>query len=855
MLNARTYISANLQRDSSLFNIYWEHLLDAIISLGDAESPHHTKESDVQLAAQEIAELLHPLAVFMASNDLAKHPINHDEAYFLLKDAWFNIVVHGFTTSTSRGKKHIDALRTIAVHSPPLVAGERTEVVESDIELNTVLRRANSSEREAMQKKLLIEVIPSKAAEIKSLSYRKVIFLQSAYLVESLRAETGDCTKVLSYFLEPSMRKGEVSSTMDGIAATIVEQYLRKTLSGSEAIFSAQYAATQLASIFCLCCHRIERVQQAAIKCADRIIRDVPSALCQRRSMFALLELLSLMWSSCLEAETDLYEPRSTFISEIGKVTLELSDDYEFRRWTLEMFHRKAKVWVNTVINLAPLDVKGLLQTYLSEFDDEGAYGHISLGRSFALELGSVIPATDNRLQSLERVGDCAINAASDLIAQYTTRQEYRYGEVLPDQGAELMSFMTLNRRLSFSQSSVTESANAATALAHVEARILSKKATSLKEVREILRRAAGLLCRSHRDESAVARYLVSIPFAMFTKQSIKAGVSLWLGVMNENPRLEPKLLNSIAQQWEFTITRKVGLFSSALAHPDPFFLKEEFAPSDPELMGKKRQAVHDLLSPHARLLHFFTSHFNATRLGSTDIQRVFLRMLDLTLSALKEAPPHPMARELRLQIVLLGLKVLHSSTSIGATAQWRLKEKILSAGLSWFSNAPQWSFGSNVLQLKTEVRVIADVLAAMKAVSFIGAHAVGNVKSLQAQEQLLQLLLENEQSRLLVWVSPLNQQGNHLPTPSSSKPLTENGLLPLAKTAWQQDPSIAIELATRFPFLRLQREVRHLLLSTPDLAVACPEALPLIFGGHLPDDVNSQLKVCRIYFATKLNF
>ncbi|KAF5125838.1 Phosphatidylinositol 4-kinase STT4 [Metarhizium anisopliae] len=849
VMKARTYISANLRRDSSLFNIYWEHLLDAIISLGDAESPHHTKESDVQLAAQEIAELLHPLAVFMSSNDVASNPVDDDETYLLLKDAWFNIVVHGFTTTTDRGRKYINELRTIAVHSPPLVAGERMEVVESDIELNTVLRRANSGEREAAQKKFLIELIPSKVSDIKSLSYRKVIFLQAAYLVESLRADTGDCTKVLSYFLEPSMRKGEVSSTMEGIAAAVVEKYLKKTLAGSEPTFSAQYAATQLANIFCICCHRIERVQQAAFTCADRIIRDVPSALCQRKSLFALLELLSLMWSSCLEAETDLYAPESTFKSEIGKVTVELSDDYDFRRWTLDHLHRKAKVWVTAAINLAPMDVKGLLQTYLSEFDNEGAYGNISLGRSFALELGAIIPLSDNRLQSLEKVGTCEINTGSDLIAQYTTRQEYRYGETLPDHGNELISFMSVNRRLSFSQSHVTESANAATALAHVEARILSKKATPLNEVRDILRRAAALLCRSYRDESAVTKYLVSIPFALFTKQSIKVGVSLWLGVMNENPRLEPKLLNCIAQQWEFTISQKVGLFSSALAHPDPFFLKEEFAPSDLELMAKKRQAVHDVLSPHTRLVQFFTSHFNATLLGSCDIQKVFLRMLDLTLTALKEAPSHPMARELRFQLVLLGLKVLRSSsTSIGEMAQFRFRDKILSAGLGWFRNAPKWSFGSNLLQLKTEVRLIADVLAAMKAISVTGASAVGNAKSLHAKEQLLQLLLENEQSRLAVWINPLSQQGLQLSANNTSKSSIENALIPLVKTAWQQDPSIAIELATRFNFPRLHRDVRHLLLSAPEKAISDPEALPLIFGGHLPDDVNSQLKYLLVW-------
>ncbi|CAF3592439.1 unnamed protein product [Fusarium graminearum] len=847
--NARTFISANLRRDSQLFDIYFEYLLDDIIGLGDVHSSGHTKESDVQMAAKEIAELLHPLAIFMSSNDFASNPVTDDETYSLLRDAWFNIVVHGFATNTDRGKQYLRELRMIAIHSPPLVAEQRGEQVESDIELNTVLRRGMSNDRESLQKKLLSELVPSKANEIKSLSYRKVIFLQAAYLMEILRADSGDCTKVLSYFLEPSMAKGDVSSAMEGVAAAVMDKYIQKTQSGMDPTFSAQYAAEQLASIFCSCCHRIERVQQAAFVCADRILRDIPSALCHRSSLFALIELLSLMWFSCLEAETDVYAPRSTFTSELGGVTVELSDDYDFRRWTVDILNRKARVWVNTAINISPLDVKGILQTYLSEFSDEGAYGHVSLGRSFALELGSTVPSTDNRLQSMDKIGNSSVNTASAFVAQYTTRQEYRYGETLPDRGTELMSFMSHNRRMSFAQSSVKESASATTALAHIEARILSKKSTSTNEVRDILRRAAALLCRTDKDEAAVAHHLVSIPFALFTKQSINLGVSLWLGVINENPRQESRLLNEIVQQWEFTLGRKVGLFSPTLHHVDPFFLKEEFAPSELEALAKKKQIVHDILSPHTRLLQFFASHYNATRLGSPDIQRVFLRMLDLTLEAMKQSATHPMAREIRFQLILFGLRVLKSSTTLKHAAQWRLKERILTAGLSWFRSAPKWSFGGNLLQMKTEIRLISDVLAALQLVSSIGVQTAGNVKSLQSKEQLLDLMLRNEQTRLIVWVNPLNNPSTQALTQPAGKAPTEAALLPLIRTAWWQDPAIAIELATRFPFSRLQRDIRFLLLTMPEKAIFEPEALNLIFGGILPDDVGPQQLKYMLYW------
>jgi phosphatidylinositol 4-kinase len=563
-MKGRDYLSQSLRKESPLYEIYLEHLLETIISKGDVHQAQNTREADVEVAAREIAQLLQPLAMLMSSNDLASDDNLDEEMLSLIRDAWFNIVVHGFTTNTDRGKKYLNELRVMAIHSKPLVAEQRGEQVESDIELNTVLRRGMSSEHEAMQKKRLAALLPSKSSEIKGLSYRKVIFLQAAYLVETLRADSGDCTKALTYFLEPSMRRGDMSSAMESITGAVMDTYLRKTLTGLNATFSAPYVAEQLAIIFSGCCYRIERVQQAAMSCADRIIRDVPSALCQKSSLFALLELLSLMWTSCLEAETDEYEWRSAFSSTRGKVTVELSDDYGLRRRTLNSLYKKAKVWVTSVINIAPLDVKGLLQTYLSEYDDDGAYGHISLGRSFASEMGSHIPSTDQRLGAIDRHGDCNINTASDFIAQYTTRQEYRYAEALPDHDAEWLHFIHLDgRRESVASKSEKDFEDATTVLAHLEARTLQHKYIPIGELRDILRRAAALLCRTKKDECAIVHHLVGIPFAIFTKQSIKLGISLWLGVINENPRMEPRILMEVAHQWESTVQRRLGIFNS----------------------------------------------------------------------------------------------------------------------------------------------------------------------------------------------------------------------------------------------------------------------------------------------------
>jgi phosphatidylinositol 4-kinase len=170
---------------------------------------------------------------------------------------------------------------------------------------------------------------------------------------------------------------------------------------------------------------------------------------------------------------------------------------------------------------------------------------------------------------------------------------------------------------------------------------------------------------------------------------------------------------------------------------------------------------AHNLLVPHSRLLQFLGSHFNATRFGSPHTQKIFHRLLRITLEGLKHSTGHPLAREIRCQIILFGLKVLRYSTSVSAVVQWRLKDQILDAALSWFSFAPRWSFGGNRLQLKAEMRLMADVASALLNVRPIGLKSVGPLTSLLPKEELLTVLLENEQTRLTVWLNPLGGGSN----------------------------------------------------------------------------------------------
>ena len=142
-------------------------------------------------------------------------------------------------------------------------------------------------------------------------------------------------------------------------------------------------------------------------------------------------------------------------------------------------------------------------------------------------------------------------------------------------------------------------------------------------------------------------------------------------------------------------------------SHPDPFYIREEFAPSDKQALFAQQQAAHNLIAPHLRILQFLASHFSATSFGSPHVQKVFQRLLSVTLQQLRHCTGHPLAREFHFQVVLFGLNVLRHSTGLDVVARWRLKDAILSAGLRWFSHQPRC--GRSMLMYKSSADSAVD--------------------------------------------------------------------------------------------------------------------------------------------------
>lgn len=537
------------------------------MSTHDAVGRDPTGRTDDQLVISHIYQLLPPLAALASAHTVNPEEFgNRDTLRSLSRDSWFNLVAHGFILNSTYAKACYADLQTLAWHTPPLIDMNRADTQESGIDLNVVLRRGMNQQHATQLKTQMIKTLPTYAADIKGLDYSELTFLHAAHLVAILRAQTGDCTRTMVYFLDPKFKSGPLSNCLFGVALAAVDTYLSITSIGHNQSFAAPKLAEQLARFFEGCCHRIDKVQHVAMAAADRIINHIPSSLCQRASLFAMLELLSLMWTACLEAELNEYEWRSEYRSIKGDVSIQLSDDFALRQQTLRTFQQRCRIWISRVMDLAPLDLKGLLQTYLSDYEDDGAYGHVALGRSFAVEIGSIIPSTDQRLGAIGRHTDLSINTASDFVAQYTTRQEYRYADALSSRDEIDHRQRDLNGLTPSVAVINAQAREIAATLRDIEKKLHDHHHVSLEEVRATLRRAASILCNVDIDSFRLIHFLVGVPFAQFTKQSIKFGISLWMGIIKENSKLESRILAEIAANWESTVRKRRGIFGRSFS-------------------------------------------------------------------------------------------------------------------------------------------------------------------------------------------------------------------------------------------------------------------------------------------------
>ncbi|KAK9370883.1 hypothetical protein V1509DRAFT_615082 [Lipomyces kononenkoae] len=824
ILDARLRIAKKLQRTDLFYGVYLLDLLDGIVSKGDVqELEHHRPHSEIDRTAKEISLLITTLAGLLPSVDEPRYTTDDQVILTAFRNAWFNMVVHGYSRNSDWTKKPFRAdLEIVAWNSPTLIAESNSNQFESDMEINTVLRRGSSHRNLDEQRKQVLEAFDSSPLEVRTIPYPKLIFLSSALLLESLRASAGDCSKILLYFVDPGLKSGETAKFMKGVANEAMKIYLKK-VQGKSDIAANDSISSQLRELLIYCCHRINTVSAVAFKCTERLIEAIPSALCTRESLFTLLELLTLMWNSCLDEDVDQYSPRSVFVSSKANIRLELSDSYAHRKATLKFLHEKAVKWVQLAIDTTPLDMKGLLQSYLAEMDDFRAFGHVVLGRSFAVEMGGRIPYTDNKLTSIDSQAGTTTDTISDFLAQFTWRQVYRVeSDSMANPKEQLDNFTKIRNDL-----------------LDLRDKVQKRKYVSIAELREGLLRAAAFCLGNEALAPQLVHLLVRIPFSIFTKQSIKLGVSLWLWILSEAPRLQSRVLSEIALGFEWSIRYHEGIYSKVHDLIPVLNGKMEYAPSNKEEIMRDARIAGSSFAPHMYIVDMLSSHFQSSKFESRHLFEVFERSLRVALMNMETASSHPLARENRFSIILFALRLLEGYNPLSSQRSTYFKSLVLTAALTWFSTPPIYPFSGNRLKLKSEFRLLIEVFQLVKRLTIQGLE---KELFLDIKQELVLQFLENEIYAMSIWLEPLQfvpyRQLKAIIPKRSFEPTPQ-----MVIAAWQVDPAMAVYYVKRFKLPELDMQLQQLIIADTSKIAHIPDAVQYLLDRRVLDTSAPQLK------------
>lgn len=796
---ARCDLSSKLQQSNPLYKICLHEILQSVSNKGDVQVlEHHRSHNEIVEVAAQICVYLKPLAALLPDVHSNQKPleIKDTETIKLFRNFWFNLVVHGFSVNSSNSKAYLAELERIAYNSPPLASELSWDRTETSLELNTILRRGSLNHNVKDHKHIIGDIFDI----LRLLSYPKLMFLSATVYVESLRVKTGDCSKILNYYSDPSVKTSGVEKHIGQISIKIVRDFIHLVNCGANKQFSADNIAQQLTNMLVLCCYRVEDLQDAALQCCDLLINKIPSSLCHQKSLFALFDILTLLFDSLVDADKHLYDPTTLYRAQKTGIHLLLPDSYKWRTDTFNRFQEKAKHWMKLIILKCNVDSKSLIQAYVSDVDRFPRSQKILYGVSFALEMAGSILSNERELSHISRHPTNDLNTLPLIVSQLSWRSNFV---------TELMHKVPLH----------TED-DSDRAFFEIRAKVESLKknhAPEEKSVIALLSDIAGLVLISDLNHAELVRYIVEIPFAIFDAAIMQASISIWFAVMKERPNLSMLLISELALKWETSIELKKGVFSASHDIEETIFSVMEYAPSDNKLVNKKAHATSKSFEPHLQIIRLFSSNFEATMNQSDHLLKLFTRFVEVGLKNLRIASLHPFSRLVRFELIRFAYDILNYHTKLGSREIVYLTELIFDASLSWFKKAATYPFGGNVLKIKADYILLKDI---SRLVSHTSTY---HQEPLESKKTILMFFLDDEISKITVWLNPLNP----IDLKSVNEQINGNHII----KSYTYDPILAVNLALRYKVKNLDDLLQTLISKNPLPAISYPQAVQFFIG------------------------
>ncbi|KAG8734179.1 phosphatidylinositol-4- kinase, partial [Ceratobasidium sp. 423] len=849
VLAAQTRLAHELKSRPELYETYLVELLTMFVDKGTAIQTQAGKDKNGTVPAQTLAELVAltlPIDALVAHSNFHPDRNASSEVTALFRNMWF--ICGLFRLSSDDKADTINewqyaALTRIAAKTPPVVLEEAQEYLTNAIEYNPIFRNDYLQIVVTRHRAILSKFIPTRGADIRYLTPTQIIFLITMHDLENMRAKMFLPSSLVWYFSNEALNKNApLTASMDAISEKVIRDFVNDTISRRIVQHSISPAlSAELRKLLVASTHRIVKIRELALKYLQRLISAFPSLLCDPPFVIALLEVLTLMYRACEGEFTDEFTPQHDYRSQRAEITLELSDSYASRNEILSQLYKHSNKWLEAATARAPIEIQATLQNYLADTKVVSADGLAELGATVALQFAKTVPPSDKKqgLDSLPYTLDRARVMATQIASKSHfggeaggVRLANRGGieeiELPPPTKAPFVEIKALKAKLTVSVAEIRDKTSKLT----------------VQDLRRLLFRCAAVLMALPEPDHDLLHYLVAVPFAAFTPTTISTGIDAWTWLIGERKDIEISLMLEFNTAWASTVKQKKGIFSSQMDFGDPFRHPVGYNPTNKSDMDQILGDARRLLVPHTILLQMLRSRFQAVRYKNPGLMQLLLRLVLRSTRKGVSLSTHALAREPRFNLLIFGFEVLRSSL-MDTYPEARLREALYCSALSWFAVRPQWSFGANLIQVNTDIKLLNEFLEVIQHDNTRADHVTSSLQldksssrnpeylsKHRSQNSLLKLLIENEIARLRVWANPTNdlKRGQDYLS-NSERSLTDDGWRQTIRTAWSVDAAIATHMAERFKRPVVENELTKLVRSDPSAALHVPEAVRFFIG------------------------
>ncbi|PCH37888.1 atypical/PIKK/PI4K protein kinase [Wolfiporia cocos MD-104 SS10] len=868
VLAAQTRLAQELHRRPELYELYLVELLTLFADKGVAIqnvaiSNHHAKMDDM---IEQLGSLLLPIDALLKHNDFKPQSDKSSNVVTMFRNMWFLCVLFQFTTPNDQKQQSAldwqqPALARIAIKTPSIVLEGAHDTIVSDLEYNTVIRQEYIETVISKHRTLLAKYVPLRVSEIRYLLPGQVIFLLAMHDIESMRSAAGYPSSLVSFFVNNGLNKNVgLHACMESVA----EKVIRGCVIDLNSLAAKQALPNQLSQelrVLLVCStHRIAKAREIASRYINRLITSFPSLMCDPPLVFAILETLTLLRRGCENEFIDEDNPAYIYHSERSDLTLQLPDSYEARNQMLTQMQRDTNNWFELALSRAPVELHSTLQKYLATNQVLSVTDTSELGASIALQFGKAIGPIDRKLTSLSTLSSWQPDRAKALASQMASKgyfagevTGFRYGRIDASQRqhASTLNFVPTDE------------------IERLKARVIDaiqdirekRHPMSIQDLKRLLFRCASTLIYIDKRDYDLLHYLVALPFEAFTPSAVSAGIEAWSWVIAEKPDYEIAVMSEIGSAWNSTIKHGKGLFSKSQNYDDPFLHPVEYNPTDKTIIDRGNSSARRLLLPHVLILQLLFSRMQAARYRRPGLMLLLQRLALASARAYRTCSTHPLAREARFSFLLFGFETLKSS-HLDTFCEHQLRSSLYRDAFSWFSVRPQWSYGSNRVQIDADIKLLSEFLNFLQTDAIKGYPGISSLSPAQAPSHVsqyvaslkdlnipLRLLVENEIFRLTVWSNPANEPkrgADHIMP--IEKTMMDSSWISAVRKTWEIDPAIAIYLVERFNHPAAETEVSRLVRSNTLDVLGVPEGIRFLVGDKLDQSVKRDLKYILLW-------